>query len=81
MIYASHKGGHIMPHLAVKDGTKLYYEEHGAGEIVLFVHGLSSSHFELKPFINSFKGEYLAHEPRTLLNTRRICPRNAVDVP
>ena len=47
-----------MPFFAVQDGTKLYYEEYGHGETVLFVHGLSSSHFELRNFINDFRGEY-----------------------
>ena len=30
-----------MPYLAMRDSTKIYYEEHGKGETVLFVHGLS----------------------------------------
>lgn len=47
-----------MPYLAMRDNTKIYYEEHGRGETVLFVHGLSSSHFELKPFMKNFEGEY-----------------------
>lgn len=47
-----------MPYMAVRDGTKLYYEERGTGENVLFVHGLSSSHFELRSFIGDFEGEY-----------------------
>ena len=37
-----------MPYIAMKDNTKIYYEECGEGETVLFVHGLSSSHFELR---------------------------------
>ncbi len=48
----------IMPYFAVQDGTKLYYEEYGHGETVLFVHGLSSSHFELRNFISGFRGNY-----------------------
>lgn len=47
-----------MPFLTVKDGTKLYYEDHGQGETLLFCHGLNSSHLAIKDFINEFKGEY-----------------------
>ena len=47
-----------MPYFAVQDGTKLYYEERGTGETILFVHGLSSSHFELRNFIDEFADEY-----------------------
>ena len=47
-----------MPYLTVQDGTKIYYEDQGKGETILFVHGLASSHLELKPFINEFKSEY-----------------------
>ncbi|MBQ7503354.1 alpha/beta hydrolase [bacterium] len=45
-----------MPYLAVSDGTKIYYEDHGSGEAVLFCHGLQSSHLKIKNFINEFKG-------------------------
>lgn len=47
-----------MPYIAMKDNTKIYYEERGEGETVLFLHGLSSSHFELRPFMKNFEGEY-----------------------
>ena len=47
-----------MPYLTMRDGTKIYYEDHGHGETLLFSHGLSSSHLELKNFINEFKNEY-----------------------
>ena len=40
------------------DGTKIYYEDHGHGETILFSHGLNSSHLAIKNFINEFKGEY-----------------------
>ena len=34
-----------MPFLAMKDSTKIYYEEQGRGkETLLFAHGLNSSH-------------------------------------
>ncbi len=44
--------------LAMKDGTKIYYEDSGKGEPILFSHGLNSSHLAIKEFINEFKGEY-----------------------
>ena len=47
-----------MSYLTVSDGTKLYYEDSGEGQVILFVHGLNSSHLKIKNFINQFKGEY-----------------------
>ena len=47
-----------MPYLTVQDGTKIYYEDQGKGETILFCHGLASSHLKLKQFINEFKSEY-----------------------
>ena len=47
-----------MPYLAMRDGTKIYYEDYGQGETILFSHGLSSSHLELRNFINEFKDQY-----------------------
>lgn len=47
-----------MPYITVSDGTKLYYEDHGSGETLLFSHGLNSSHLDIKDFIGEFKGEY-----------------------
>ena len=47
-----------MPYLAMQDGTKIYYEDQGMGEVLLFVHGLQSSHLKIMPFINEFKGQY-----------------------
>ncbi len=47
-----------MPYLTMKDGTKIYFEDHGRGETLLFSHGLNSSHLALKPFIDEFRGEY-----------------------
>jgi len=42
----------------MKDGTKIYYEDHGQGETLLFSHGLNSSHLAIKDFINEFRGQY-----------------------
>ena len=47
-----------MPYLAMSDLTKIYYEDSGSGETILFAHGLGSSHFELKNFIDEFKSDY-----------------------
>ncbi len=50
-----------MPYYAVSDGTRIYYEESGSnntGETILFAHGLGSSHFELKSFIDEFNPNY-----------------------
>ena len=47
-----------MPCLAVSDWTKIYYEDCGQSETILFAHGLGSSHLELKPFIDEFRGKY-----------------------
>lgn len=40
-----------MSYLTMKDGVKIYYEDHGKGETILFLHGLNSSHLKIKNFI------------------------------
>lgn len=64
-----------MPYYATQDGTKLYYEDIGKGETILFLHGLGSSHIKIKNFINEFKSEYRCvyydhrgHEPSDVPN-------------
>ena len=61
-----------MPYLSVSDGTKIYYEDFGKGETILFCHGLGSSHFKINNFINEFKSnpcyrcvyyDHRGHEP------------------
>ena len=47
-----------MPYLATTDGTKIYYEDKGRGETLIFCHGLNSSHLAIKNFIDEFSGEY-----------------------
>lgn len=47
-----------MPYLAMQDGTRIYYEDCGKGDVLLFLHGLQSSHLKIMPFINEFKGQY-----------------------
>ena len=64
-----------MPYYTTQDGTKLYYEDVGKGETILFLHGLGSSHIKIKNFINEFKSEYRCvyydhrgHEPSDVPN-------------
>ncbi len=47
-----------MSYLTMKDGVKIYYEDRGNGETILFCHGLNSSHLKIKNFIDEFKGNY-----------------------
>ena len=47
-----------MSYLTMSDGVKIYYEDHGTGKTLLFIHGLNSSHLAIKNFINEFKTEY-----------------------
>lgn len=47
-----------MSFLTMSDGIKIYYEDHGEGETLLFIHGLNSSHLLNKEFYNEFKDEY-----------------------
>jgi len=47
-----------MPYLVMRDKTRIYYEDRGQGEPILFIHGLAASHREIQPFINEFKNEY-----------------------
>ena len=47
-----------MPYMTTSDGVKIYYEDHGQGETLLFSHGMNSSHLRIKNFIDDFKGDY-----------------------
>ncbi|MBQ7198231.1 MAG: alpha/beta hydrolase [Selenomonadaceae bacterium] len=47
-----------MSYLTMKDGVKIYYEDRGNGETILFCHGLNSSHLKIKNFIDEFKNNY-----------------------
>lgn len=47
-----------MPYLVMTDGTKIYYEDKGKEQTLLFAHGLNSSHLKIKNFIDEFKDEY-----------------------
>lgn len=50
--------GDIISYLTVTDGTKIYYEDNGHGEVILFSHGLNGSHLNFKRIINEFKDDY-----------------------
>ena len=47
-----------MPYLTMVDSIRIYYEDTGKGETILFVHVLGSSHLQIKAFINEFKSNY-----------------------
>ncbi len=47
-----------MSYLTMRDGTKIYYEDQGIGETLLFCHGLNCSHLYMKDFMKEFRGEY-----------------------
>ena len=72
-----------MPYFAASDLTKIYYEDTGNGETILFAHGLGSSHFELKPFIDHFRKDYrcvcydhrghgASEHPKIHMNVKRL---------
>jgi len=37
-----------MPYLEIKDRVKLYYEVHGKGKPIVFIHGLTANHSHFK---------------------------------
>ncbi len=47
-----------MPYLVLRDGIKIYYEDCGKGDTIIFCHGLNSSHLKIKNFIDEFKKDY-----------------------
>ena len=47
-----------MSYLTVYDGTKIFYEDYGDGEPVLFSHGLNGSHLNFKKIIGEFREDY-----------------------
>lgn len=47
-----------MPYLTMNDGIKLYYENYGEGETLVFCHGLNSSHSANKEFYDEFKEDF-----------------------
>lgn len=47
-----------MPYFALRDGIKIYYEDCGKGDTIIFCHGLNSSHSKIKNFIDEFKKDY-----------------------
>lgn len=47
-----------MPYYITQDGTQIYYEDHGKGEPIVFLHGVTAAHQNIKSFIDEFKGEY-----------------------
>ena len=47
-----------MAYLTLRDGIKIYFEDCGTGEPILFIHGLNSSSEKIKKFISKFKKDY-----------------------
>lgn len=47
-----------MPYLTMSDGIKLYYENYGEGETLVFCHGLNSSHIANKEFYDEFGEDF-----------------------
>lgn len=47
-----------MPYLAMQDYAKMYYEIHGEGQPIIFMHGWSGSTQHLKPIIDILKKDY-----------------------
>ena len=43
---------------ALVNGVELYYEEAGNGEVIIFLHGLTSNHLMLKQEMDYFKDRY-----------------------
>lgn len=44
-----------MAYFKVKDGIDIYYEIHGEGEPIVFIHGLGASSSMYKPQVEYFK--------------------------
>lgn len=47
-----------MPHATASDGVRLYYEEAGSGDAVVFVHELAGDHRSWEPQMRFFAGRY-----------------------
>lgn len=47
-----------MSFLTMDDGVKLYYEDSGVGETLIFAHGLNSSHFANQDLYDLFKNDF-----------------------
>jgi pimeloyl-ACP methyl ester carboxylesterase len=47
-----------VPHATTDDGVRLYYEEHGEGDPLLFVHEFAGDHRSWAPQVEHFEGRY-----------------------
>ena len=47
-----------MVFLTTNDDVKLFYENSGEGETLIFTHGLNSSHLANKDFYDIFREDY-----------------------
>lgn len=51
-------GRDFMPYLTMDDGIRLYYENHGEGDALVFCHGLNSSHAANKRLYGEFHDDF-----------------------
>ena len=47
-----------MAYFTTKDNCKIYYEEHGSGEPLIFIHGWSCNHKFFKYQVEEFAKDY-----------------------
>ena len=47
-----------MAYFTTKDNCKIYYEEHGSGEPLIFIHGWSCNHKFFKYQVDEFAKKY-----------------------
>jgi pimeloyl-ACP methyl ester carboxylesterase len=47
-----------MPYVPASDGCRLYFEEHGAGEPLLFIHEFAGDHRSWEPQVRHFSSRY-----------------------
>lgn len=47
-----------MAHLTASDGCRLYFEEHGSGDALLFIHEFAGDHRSWRPQVEHFRQRY-----------------------
>ena len=52
-----------MPFFATLDNTKLYYEDTGSGQPIVFIHGLTCSHDSYTDIVSTMKEQYRSDTP------------------
>ncbi len=67
-----------MAYFTTKDNCKIYYEEHGSGEPLIFIHGWSCNHKFFKYQVDEFAKKYrviLYDFPDTASRTVHLSPK------